>query len=217
VTNRVEGHGSNTNKRRAAKRLAVQQAAAERAAARRRKLLAISGAAAAGVIVLATVIVMTYNGSKGHQAAPASSASAQASSSASAAAFPPLPPGADPALATKPKVAAGTGSLTKLTVTPLVEGRGEATRAGQTIAVNYVGVSFTTGKEFDSSWSRSQPFSFAVGQGRVIPGWDQGLVGVKIGSRVQLDIPSNLAYGDQASGGAPSGPLRFVVDVLSAQ
>jgi peptidylprolyl isomerase len=101
-------------------------------------------------------------------------------------------------------------------VTPLVEGKGEAAKAGQKISVNYVGVSYTTGKEFDSSWSRSEPFSFTLGQGQVIKGWDQGLVGVKVGSRVQLDIPSDLAYGDNANGGSPTGPLRFVVDVLSA-
>ncbi|MBT8226315.1 MAG: peptidylprolyl isomerase, partial [Dactylosporangium sp.] len=119
-------------------------------------------------------------------------------------------------LQTRPTVAAGAGTLTELRVTTLVEGDGPATAAGQTIAVQYVGASYTTGEEFDASWSRGQPFSFALGQGQVIQGWDQGLVGVKVGSRVQLDIPSAMAYGDESTGGAPTGPLRFVVDVLSA-
>jgi peptidylprolyl isomerase len=82
--------------------------------------------------------------------------------------------------------------------------------------VNYVGVTYADGKEFDSSWSRSQAFSFQAGAGNVIQGWDQGLVGVKVGSRVQLDIPADLAYGEKPSGGQPAGALRFIVDVLSA-
>ena len=90
-------------------------------------------------------------------------------------------------------------------------------RAGQTLSVNYVGVSMTTGKEFDSSWSRNEPFSFQVGTGSVIQGWDQGLVGVPVGSRVQLDIPTDLAYGANPPSQDVAGPLRFVVDVLSAQ
>jgi hypothetical protein len=65
-------------------------------------------------------------------------------------------------------------------------------------------------------WSRSEAFSFQVGAGNVIKGWDQGLIGVKVGSRVQLDIPADLAYGDNPSGGQPAGALRFVVNVLTA-
>jgi peptidylprolyl isomerase len=80
-----------------------------------------------------------------------------------------------------------------------------------------VGVFYADGKEFDSSWSRGEPASFPIGVGQVIPGWDQGLVGVNVGSRVQLDIPAELAYGNDKSSGRPTGPLRFVVDVLAAQ
>ena len=121
------------------------------------------------------------------------------------------------ALKTKPVVTAGEGTLTELTVKTLVEGGGAPVTAGQTLSVNYVGVSYKTGEEFDSSWSRSQPFDVVIGQGQVIEGWDKGLIGVKVGSRVQLDIPAAMAYGDEAStSGAPTGPLRFVVDVISA-
>jgi peptidylprolyl isomerase len=150
--------------------------------------------------------VATACGAFGNKTArPSASASAAAASAASA---------ATGALATKPTVTAGTGDLTALKVTTIVEGTGPAIQSGQTLSVNYVGVSYKTGAEFDSSWKSGQPFSFAVGQGKVIQGWDQGLVGVKVGSRVQLDIPANLAYGDT---GNPAGPLRFVVDVLSAR
>jgi peptidylprolyl isomerase len=192
--------------------------AAERAAARRRTW-AIVGSVVA-VVAVTVVVALLVNGGGGKSTASASASAspqATAASSATASPFPPLPAGADPALATKPKTSAGSGTLTALKVTTLIEGKGAAVKAGQTISVNYVGVSFKTGKEFDSSWSRSQAFSFALGQGNVIKGWDQGLVGVKIGSRVQLDIPSALAYGDTSSSGSPTGPLRFVVDVLSAQ
>jgi peptidylprolyl isomerase len=150
--------------------------------------------AALALVGLVVAVVLNWGGSDG--AAKAS-----------------RPTGGNSALAAKPVVGPGTGDLTKLTVTTLVEGTGSPVKAGQNLSVNYVGVSYKTGKEFDSSWSRNQPFSFTIGTGGVIKGWDDGLIGVKVGSRVQLDIPSELAYGDT---GNPSGPLRFVVDVLSA-
>jgi peptidylprolyl isomerase len=115
-------------------------------------------------------------------------------------------------------VKAGTGELKKLTVTPVIKGTGPAVKKGQNITTNYVGVFYKDGKEFDSSWNAGQPATFPIGVGQVIPGWDQGLVGVTVGSRVQLDIPTELAFGkDAAAKGQPEGPLRFVVDVLAAQ
>jgi peptidylprolyl isomerase len=135
---------------------------------------------------------------------------------ASKAAFPPVPAGADPALSKKPAVTGGTGPVTALKTTTLIQGTGPAVQAGQTVSVNYVGVTYAGGKEFDSSWKRKEPFSFPVGAGQVIKGWDQGLVGVKVGSRVRLDIPAGLAYGDNPGPDQPAGALRFVVDVLSA-
>jgi peptidylprolyl isomerase len=209
---------SKTEKRAAAK------AAKKRAvtAAKRRQMLTVAGAAAAVIAVIAVVVVLALRsgdpatvGSAGDAASSSAAASGGASASASPVPFPPVPAGADPALSTKPAANAGSGSVSKLAVTTLIEGSGAAAQAGQTITVNYVGVTFADGKEFDSSWSRSQPISFALGAGKVIPGWDQGLVGVKVGSRVQLDIPASLAYGDNPGNGAPSGALRFVVDVLS--
>jgi peptidylprolyl isomerase len=157
-----------------------------------------------------------HSSSQPSAAAPSAAATPSPSAAASSAAFPPVPAGADPALSKKPAVSAGTGTVSKLKTTTLIQGKGAAVQAGQTINVNYVGVTYSTGKEFDSSWKRSEAFSFQAGTGNVIKGWDQGLIGVKVGSRVQLDIPADLAYGDKPTGGQPAGALRFVVDVLSA-
>jgi peptidylprolyl isomerase len=193
---------------KAMRRAAMERAAAQRAKARHRRNLIISALAVVAVVGLVTVIAMNNGKAK----KPANSASG--APSAGAAAFPQLPPGADPALKTKPAPTAGTGTLTKLVVTPIVQGTGAAVQAGQTITVNYVGVTYKDAKEFDSSWKNSAVASFPIGVGQVIPGWDQGLVGVKVGSRVQLDIPSELAYGDD---GQIPGPLRFIVDILAAK
>ncbi|BCB91392.1 FKBP-type peptidyl-prolyl cis-trans isomerase [Phytohabitans suffuscus] len=211
-------------------RRAAAKAAAARAAQvkKRNQALAGAGAGLAVVAVLIAVFFIAGSGGGGESVgAPALTTTASPTAAAeptaaaptppAAADFPPVPAGADPALGTKPEVKAGGGTLDKLTVTPLIKGAGPAATAGQTITVNYVGVSYTSGEEFDASWNRSEPFSFQLGTGGVIPGWDQGLVGATVGSRVQLDIPSDLAYGDNPQGGAPAGPLRFVVDVLALQ
>ncbi|WP_412751240.1 FKBP-type peptidyl-prolyl cis-trans isomerase [Krasilnikovia sp. M28-CT-15] len=196
---------------------AEAKAAKARAQAIQKRRQALAGAGAA-VFVLALVVglIVWVNHSSSRPSASTASAAASPSAAQPSATFPPVPAGADPALSTKPTVTAGTGNLTKLTTTTLIQGTGAPVRSGQTIAVNYVGATYADGKEFDSSWSRSEAFSFPIGAGRVIEGWDQGLIGVKVGSRVQLDIPADMAYGDNPSGGQPPGALRFIVDVLSA-
>jgi peptidylprolyl isomerase len=197
---------------KASKRQAWKEAAAKRAAARRRRVIFGTVGSLAVVVLLGALLIMVVrNGDDG--AGGGGSRDQAADAPAAANGFPPLPAGADRALATKPAASAGTGELTQLVVTPLVTGTGPATKAGQQITVNYVGVSYKTGVEFDSSWKRSETFDFQLGAGQVIQGWDQGLVGVTVGSRVQLDIPSQLAYGDS---GRVAGPLRFIVDVLAA-
>ncbi len=108
---------------------------------------------------------------------------------------------------------------TKLVTKDLIVGTGPAAKAGDTVTVNYVGVLYKGGTEFDASWKRNQPFSFALGQGQVIPGWDQGVAGMKVGGRRMLVIPANLAYGAQGQPPTipPNAALVFVVDLLGIQ
>src|SRR4051794_29787913 len=101
-------------------------------------------------------------------------------------------------------------------VRDVVQGNGKAAEAGDTISVQYVVVSWSTGQQFDSSWDRGkQPFKFKLGSGMVIPGWDQGLVGMRQGGRRELVIPPNLAYGAQGQPPsiAPNETLIFVIDL----
>ena len=85
--------------------------------------------------------------------------------------------------------------------------------------VQYVGISFKNGRQFDASWDRGEPFAFQLGAGQVIPGWDQGVEGMKVGGRRQLVIPPDLAYGKQGSPPAigPNETLVFVIDLLGVQ
>jgi len=103
-----------------------------------------------------------------------------------------------------------------LVVTDLAIGDGEEAKEGQNVSVHYVGVSHSTGEEFDASWNRGAPFSFPLGAGRVISGWDRGVAGMKIGGRRRLVIPPHLGYGSRGAGGAikPNETLIFVVDLL---
>lgn len=120
-------------------------------------------------------------------------------------------------LATKPKVTPPSGGApSKLVVKDLIKGTGPEAKAGQSVTVNYVGVLFHGGKEFDSSWKRSEPFTFTLGKGQVIPGWDQGVAGMKVGGRRELVIPAELAYGKRGSPPTipPNAPLVFMVDLL---
>jgi peptidylprolyl isomerase len=105
----------------------------------------------------------------------------------------------------------------ELRVDDLVVGDGEEATSGRTVSVQYVGVAFSTGTEFDASWNRGQPFTFKLGKGQVIPGWDAGVQGMRVGGRRKLTIPSAMAYGARGAGGviAPHEPLVFVVDLLS--
>ena len=105
----------------------------------------------------------------------------------------------------------------ELGIDDLVEGEGEEATMGSKVSVHYVGVAFSTGDEFDASWNRGEPFEFKLGAGQVIPGWDAGVEGMKVGGRRKLTIPSAMAYGARGAGGVikPHEPLVFVVDLLS--
>lgn len=118
----------------------------------------------------------------------------------------------------RPQIAKPEGDIPfDLGIEEIVVGTGDEATAGSTVSVHYVGVSFLTGAEFDASWNRGQAFQFKLGKGQVIPGWDQGVAGMKVGGRRRLTIPSALAYGARGAGGViqPHEPLVFVVDLLS--
>jgi peptidylprolyl isomerase len=123
-------------------------------------------------------------------------------------------------LAKKPRVAKPTGPAPKtLKTKDLVVGTGRPAKAGDQLTVQYVGVLYKNGKQFDASWDRGQPFSFQLGANMVIPGWDRGLVGMKVGGRRELIIPPDLAYGAQGAPPdiGPNEPLVFVIDLLAAR
>ena len=118
---------------------------------------------------------------------------------------------------TKPTIGKPSGDApTKLVKDDIVVGKGKTAKKGSSITVQYVGASFSTGEEFDASWDRGEPFQLELGAGMVIPGWDQGIVGMKEGGRRRLTIPPDLAYG--AAGAPPAiGPdetLIFIVDLV---
>ncbi|MFJ6795410.1 FKBP-type peptidyl-prolyl cis-trans isomerase [Streptomyces sp. NPDC091268] len=119
---------------------------------------------------------------------------------------------------TKPEVEIPAGDAPQeLTVRDLVVGDGAEAKPGRVVRVHYVGVTFASGREFDSSWERGEPFKFAVGGGRAIKGWDRGIRGMKVGGRRQIIVPPRLGYGNQSpSPLIPAGStLVFVVDLLS--
>jgi peptidylprolyl isomerase len=105
----------------------------------------------------------------------------------------------------------------ELAIEDIVVGDGEEATKGSKVSVHYVGVAFSTGEEFDASWNRGQPFEFKLGKGQVIPGWDEGVAGMKVGGRRKLTIPSAMGYGARGAGGVikPHEPLVFVVDLLA--
>lgn len=105
---------------------------------------------------------------------------------------------------------------TELVADDLEVGDGNEATAGCNVTVHYVGVSWSTGKQFDASWDRMEPFRFGLGQGQVIQGWDDGVQGMKVGGRRRLTIPPHMGYGAQGAGGviAPNETLVFVVDLL---
>jgi peptidylprolyl isomerase len=98
----------------------------------------------------------------------------------------------------------------------IVKGKGAPAKPGDALTVQYVGVTFSTGEEFDASWDRGQPYQFPLGRGQVIQGWDRGLVGMRKGGRRMLTIPPELAYGTSGSPPliGPNETLVFVVDLI---
>ncbi len=136
-------------------------------------------------------------------------------------------PAADAAaaeLGTRPEVADlvpgdGTEPPSELQVEDLAVGDGPAAAEGDVLVVQYVGVRWSDGGEFDASWDRGQALEFQLGSGQVIPGWEQGLEGMHVGGRRMITIPPDLAYGDRGAGEAipPGETIVFVVDLLETR
>ena len=119
----------------------------------------------------------------------------------------------------KPTVEVPGSPATYLEIDDITVGDGAEATAGTSVTVHYVGVSQSTGQEFDSSWDRDEPFVFPLGARRVIAGWDKGVQGMKVGGRRRLTIPPHLGYGDRGAGAAiaPGETLVFVVDLLGVE
>ena len=113
----------------------------------------------------------------------------------------------------------GEDAPADLQVEDLAVGDGDEATRGHQVDVHYVGVSWSNGRQFDASWDRKSTFSFRLGGGQVIPGWDQGVAGMKVGGRRRLVIPPHLAYGDRGAGGVigPGETLIFVVDLVDVR
>ena len=119
-------------------------------------------------------------------------------------------------LSSKPEIAKASGDPpTKLVVKDIVKGTGKAAKVDDQVTVHYVGVSHSTGEEFDASWTGGEPVQFALSQGQLIDGWVQGIPGMKVGGRRMLTIPADLAYGEQGSPPSigPNETLVFVIDL----
>jgi peptidylprolyl isomerase len=195
--------------------------------ARRRRRNQIIGAVVGTLAViggLVALIVSLAGGGSGKKTTSLAS-SPTPTASATSSAVPAAPTACakispNPPAAGDPVVPDVTGKPpTTLLVKDIKVGKGAAARTGQTLTLNYVGVSCSTGKAFDASYPRKQPFSFPLGKGQVIKGWDQGLVGMRVGGRRELVIPASLGYGAAGSGATikPNETLIFVVDLVSAK
>ena len=120
----------------------------------------------------------------------------------------------------KPEITVPDGPPSyQLELEDLTVGDGEEATSGRIVEVHYVGVSWQTGNQFDASWDRGDTFKFGLGSGQVIPGWDQGVAGMKVGGRRRITIPPDLAYGKRGAGGVigPDETLIFVVDLVDVR
>ena len=118
---------------------------------------------------------------------------------------------------TKPSVSIPSGEPpSELQIDDEITGDGAEATAGTRVVVHYVGVSWSTGRQFDASWDRDDTFDFRLGAGEVIVGWDQGVTGMRVGGRRRLTIPPHLGYGSRGAGGVIKGgeTLVFVVDLV---
>jgi peptidylprolyl isomerase len=113
----------------------------------------------------------------------------------------------------------GDESPGALVVEDIVVGKGPEAKTGDTVSMQYVGALYSDGTEFDASWDTGQPFDFTLGEGTVIAGWDQGIVGMRVGGRREMIIPPDLGYGPtgQPPDIPPDATLVFIVDLLDVK
>jgi len=166
-------------------------------------------------ILIALVALLAFAGCGGGSSSTESSDSTAAESKAAGAKS-----GANTNLKKKPTVTVPAGAPpTELESIEIVEGTGAKAKSGDEVTVQYVGVGYESEEGFDSSWSRNEPFSFQLGAGQVIPGWDQGVEGMKVGGRRELIIPPELAYGESSPSPAigANETLIFIVDLLAVK
>ena len=120
----------------------------------------------------------------------------------------------------KPEVDVPDGDPSyQLEIDDITVGDGDEATPGQIVEVHYVGKSWSTKEQFDASWDRGDTFKFGLGKGQVIPGWDQGVAGMRVGGRRRITIPPDLAYGKRGAGGVigPDETLVFVVDLIGVR
>ena len=167
------------------------------------------------ILSLCTVVAVAGCGGGGDNANKSTTSTSQPSSTSTTTTTTP-----SSSTGSKPKVRVPKGSPPKkLAVKDLKKGKGRAVKNGDQVMVHYVEVDFKTHKQIDASWDRGQPFPFQLGAGQVIPGWDKGVAGMRVGGRRELVIPPALAYGAQGQPPAigPNATLVFVVDLLGVQ
>jgi peptidylprolyl isomerase len=161
------------------------------------------------LLVLAALTLLAAGCGTDEKSGSSSSAASSSSSSSSV---------ANPA-GGKPKVVPPKGPPPRRLVTKdLRTGTGREAKPGDTVTVQYVGVLYKNGKQFDASWDHGKPFDFVLEAGQVIPGWDRGVTGMKVGGRRELIIPPSLGYGAKGSGPIPpKATLVFVIDLLDVK
>lgn len=169
----------------------------------------------AQIFLACAALALVVVGCGGSDDSSSSESSAPTSTESSA------PKSSPKAKKTAPKVTVPKGPPPKkLEIKEIEEGAGPEAKAGDEVSVQYAGVGYESGEEFDSSWSRgAEPFTFGLGAGQVIPGWDQGVEGMKVGGRRELIIPPELAYGEAGSPPAigPNETLIFVIDLVAVK
>jgi len=188
---------------------------------RSRAILAVATLGAATLIAgcgssSSSSTIGVNNQNTADQALAKSSASTPSTTATTPTATPKTP--ASGPLSKEPKVTPPSGPApTRLVVKDIIKGTGPEAKVGGSVTVNYVGVLYHGGKEFDASWKRGEPATFSLEPGKLIAGWTQGIPGMKVGGRRELIIPAALAYGAKGSPPTipPNAPLVFVIDLLS--